>query len=172
MEVSYENTLDDMVALTEHQVSTSATYQRRRRWALYGSPLLLLVGFTYFGYSLQKPALMVGAVLGALFQFFWAFRAYRNFPRKAVEKLHREKPQKEVFCRHHVTVSAEGFTEHTAESRHSHTWRSLFDIALTPDHIFVYDTPATAHIIPRREVGDTHFQQLRNEIERFRNANP
>jgi hypothetical protein len=170
MEVSYENTFDDMVALTEHQISASAAYQKRRRWTLYGSPLLILIGFTYLGYSTQKPALMVGGVAGALFLFFWSLRAYWNFPRKAVEKLQREKPQKEVFCRHNVTVSADGFSEHTAESRHSHTWRSLFDVAFTPDYIFIYDTPATAHIIPRRELGDTRFQQLRDEIERFRNA--
>jgi len=170
MEVSYENTFDDMVALTEHQISASAAYQKRRRWTLYGSPVLLLVGFTYLGYSTQKPALVVGGVVGALFLFFWSLRAYRNFARKAVEKLHREKPQKEVFCRHNIAVSVEGFSEHTAESRHSHTWRSLFDVVFTPDYIFVYDTPATAHIIPRRELGDARFQQLRDEIERVRNA--
>ena len=170
MEVSYENTLNDMLALTEHQISASPAYQKRRSWTIYGSPLLLLAGFTYLGYSTQKTGLMVGGVVGALFLFFWSLRAYRNFPRKAVEQLQREKPQKEVFCRHHITVSAEGFSEQTAESRHFHTWRALSDVAFTPDYIFVYDTPATAHIIPRRELGDTRFQQLREEIERVRNA--
>jgi hypothetical protein len=95
---------------------------------------------------------------------------YRRFPRKAVEKLHREKPQKEVFCRHAISITAEGLSEETAESRHFQTWASLHDIAFTPDYIFLYNTPATAHIIPRRELGDADFLKLREEIERVRHA--
>jgi hypothetical protein len=168
--VSYENTLEDMVALAEHQLSTNAAYHKRRLWNLYGSPLLLLGLFAYIAHITQKPAFLVGGMIGALFSFLWSRRGYRHFPRKAVERLHREKPQKEVFCRHTITVSPEGFTEETAESRHFHRWTALYDIAFTPGYIFVYNTPATAHIVPRREIGDEQFEQLINEIRKSRNA--
>ena len=168
--VSYENNFEDMVALTEHQLANHAAYHKRRRWNLYGSPLLLLGVFAYVAHSTHKPAFLIGGVIGALFSFLWSLRAYRHFPRKAVEKLHREKPQKEVFCRHTITISPDGFSEETAESRHFHTWNALFDIAFTPDYIFVYNTPATAHIIPRRELGDAQFQQVSDEIRNGRNG--
>jgi len=168
--VSYENNFEDMVALTEHQLSNHAAYHKRRRWNLYGSPLLRLCVFAYFAHSTHKPAFLIGGIIGALFSFLWSLRAYRHFPRKAVEKLHREKPQKEVFCRHTITISPDGFSEETAESRHFHTWNALSDIAFTPDYVFVYNTPATAHIIPRRELGDAQFQQLSDEIRNIRNA--
>ena len=170
MEVSYENTFDDMVALTEHQIANSAAYQNQRRWVVYGGPLLFLLMFAYVGRATDRPSLLWGGALGACFLFVWFLRLYRRFPRRAVEKLHREKPQKEVFCRHTLRITEEGLSEATAESRHFHTWASLHDIAFTPDHIFVYNTPATAHIIPRRELGDTAFLKLREEIERVRNA--
>jgi hypothetical protein len=170
VEVSYENTFDDMVALTEHQTANSAAYQNQRRWVVYGGPLLFLLMFAYVGRSTHRPTLLWGGALGACFLFVWFLHLYRRFPRKAVEKLHREKPQKEVFCRHAISITAEGLSEETAESRHFQTWASLHDIAFTPDYIFLYNTPATAHIIPRRELGDADFLKLREEIERVRHA--
>lgn len=170
MNVSYENNFEDMVALTEYQLSNHAEYHKRRRWNHYGSPLLLLGVFAYVALATHKAVFLIGGVFGALFSFLWSLRAYRHFPRKAVEKLQREKPQKEVLCRHTITISPGGFSEETAESRHFHTWNALFEIAFTPDHIFVYNTPATAHIIPRRELGDAQFQQLSDEIRKHRNA--
>jgi len=159
-----------MVALAEHQLSTNAAYHRRRRCNLYGSPLLLLAAFALLAYTTHQRGALVGGVCAALFSLLWAVRAYWHFPRKTIEKLQREKPQKEILCRHTVTISPEGLTEETAESRHFHKWNALFDIAFTPDYIFVYNTPATAHIIPHRELGDEQFQQVSNEIRRIRNA--
>jgi hypothetical protein len=170
MNVSYENNFDDMVALTAHQLSNSVPYHKRRRWDLYGSPLFLLAAFSFFAYVSHKPGFYFGGVIGALASFLWSFRAHRHFPRKAVEKLHREKPQKEVFCRHTITISSDGLTEETAESRHFHTWNALYDIAYTPDYVFVFNTPATAHIIPRRELGDERFREVRDEIRKSRNV--
>jgi hypothetical protein len=170
MKVTYQNNFEDMVALTEHLLSTNATYHKRRRWNLYGSPLLLLAAFSLLAYTRQERVFLVGGIVAALFSLLWAVRSYRHLPRKAMEKLQREKPQKEVLCRHTVTISPEGLTEETAESKHFHTWNALFDIAFTPDYIFVYNTPATAHIIPRRELGDREFQQVSHELRRIRNA--
>src|SRR5437867_6053728 len=83
----------DMVALAEHQLSTNAAYHKRRRWNLYGSPLLLLIAFGLLAYSIHMPSFFIVVFIVVLVAFLWAVRAYRHFPRKAVEKLHREKPQ-------------------------------------------------------------------------------
>ncbi len=168
MTVSYENNFEDMVALTEHQLSTHAAYHKRRRWNLYGSPLVLFGVLTYLAHSTHRLAFLIAGAVGALLSFVWTWRAYRDFPRKAVEKLQREKPQKEVLCRHTITITCEGFTEETAESRHFQTWSALSDVAYTSEYIFVYNTPATAHIIPRRELGDEQFKQVAEEIRRYR----
>lgn len=173
MNVSYENNLEDMVALTRHQLSTDAAYNRCRRWNLYGSPLFLLNLFGIFAYlapSRHKIAFLAGGVIGALASLLWALHTYRDFARKAVQKLNREKPQKGVFCHHTITISADGLSEQTAESRGFHTWRALFDIAFTPDHIFLYNTPVTAYIIPRRELGDAQFREVSDELRRLRSA--
>jgi YcxB-like protein len=170
MEVSYQNILEDVVALTEHQLSTNGAYHKRRYWNLYGSPIFVFVVFVYMAYHTHELVFVIAGLAGALAAFIWALCAYHNFPRKAVEKLQRDKPQKEVFCGHTVTVSPEGFSAHTAESRSFQTWSALYEIAFTPDYIFVYDTPATAHIIPRRELGDTQFKQFSDEIQSVRNS--
>jgi hypothetical protein len=68
MNVSYENNFEDVVALTEHQLSNSAVYQKRRRWSLYGSPILLLAAFSFLAYTIHKPVLFFGGVIGAMAQ--------------------------------------------------------------------------------------------------------
>ena len=172
MEVSYNNNLEDMVALSEHCLAQNAAYKKRRRWNLYGSPLLPFCVFAYVAYSTNKPAGYVFGIVASALTFFGTLRAYRNFPRKAVEKLQREKPQKEVVCRHTVTISPDGLSEYTEGSRHFLTWGALFDVAFTPDYIYVFNTSATAYIIPRRELGDERFQQVADEIRSQQHRSP
>ena len=56
MEISYENNIEDMVALTEHQISTSPAYHKRRRWNLYGNSLLILIAGAYLAHSAQNAS--------------------------------------------------------------------------------------------------------------------
>lgn len=165
MTVSFENNFEDMVALTEHLLSKNASFHKRRRWTLYGIPVSFLVAFAFFGYSAHDPGLYFAGICAATFSFLWSLNFYRNFPRKSLEKFHRTHPQKEVFCRHTITISRDGFSEETAGSKNFHTWDALFDIEFTPDYIFVLTNPAIAHIIPRRELGDMLFQQVCDEIK-------
>ena len=170
VEVRYENTFDDMVALPSIKPQTAPPTKTSDAGSFTEVRCFSCLSSAYVGRSTGRPTLVWGGALGACFLFVWFLRLYRRFPRKAVEKLHREKPPTGVFCRHTVSISADGFSEETAESRYFHTWTSLHNIAFTPDYIFLYNTPATAHIIPRRELGDDRFLQFRNEIERVRNA--
>src|SRR4051812_29634282 len=105
MEVSYKNSFEDMVALTENLLSNSSAYKNHRYWNLFGSPILLLCIFSGLAYSKHDSSYLLGGIVGALVIFFWSMRTYHQFARKAVTKLHREQPQKEVFCDHTVTVS-------------------------------------------------------------------
>ena len=168
MQISYENNAEDIIAFTTHQLETNSAYKKRRTWHLIGSPLLILSCFVIFGVVAGNPASLIGGIVGALFLFFWYWRAYRNYPRKAVVKMQKNKPQKELFCRHTVIITPEGISEQTSESQNFHTWNALVEIAHTPEYIFVYNTPATAHVIPLRELGDTLFQQVREEIRKYK----
>ena len=170
MQISYENNIEDIVALTTHQLETNSAYKKRRTWYIIGSPLLILFCFVVFGVVAGKPPYIIGGIVGALFSFVWYWRAYRNYPRKAVEQMLKNKPQKELFCRHTVTITPEGITEQTLESQNFHTWNALVEVAHTPEYIFVYNTPATAHVIPLRELGDTLFQQVMDEIRKYKIA--
>jgi hypothetical protein len=170
MQISYENNVDDIVALTAHQLETNSAYKKRRTWYIIGSPLLILLCFIGYAVLAEKYAYIAGGIAGALFSFVWYWRAYRNYPRKAVEQMLKNRPQKELFCRHTVTITNEGISEQTPESQCFQTWNALVDVAYTPGFIFVYVTPATAHIFPQRELGETLFQQVAEEIRMYWNA--
>jgi hypothetical protein len=168
MELSYENTLDDVVALLEYQTARSRPYQRRRRMKLYWIPILLVL-ICSFGavMRMHQPVLVIIPVLVGIYYHLRYRHLYRKHPRAFVEKQQREKPQQEVLCRHAITVSAEGFSEETPGSRYFHTWQALAGIEFTPDHLFVFQTPAMVAIIPRRELSEVQFHALADELRRL-----
>lgn len=167
MQFSFENNIEDIIALTSYQMNTNPTFIKRRKWNLIGSPLFLLLAFIVYAALAGKPAFAIGGVIGAIFSFGWSWKAYRNYPRKAVEQALKNKPQTEVFCRHTITITSDGFEEKTTESQSFLTWKAIVDIAFTPEYIFVFNTPATAHVIPLRELGEAQFQQVGIEIRKY-----
>jgi len=169
--VSYENTVDDLIALSKHQLSTDAAFLRRRRGNLIGSLLGVVAAFSYFAWRRYDPRVLIGVGFMGLAVLLWKLLAYRKLTPKLVAKMLRDTPQKNVFCRHTVSISGDGIGEETEGAHNFHTWPTLFRIAITPEHIFVYNTPATAHIIPRRELGDERFAQVSEEIRSIPGAN-
>lgn len=158
MNLNYENNFEDLVALAEHGLSIHADYQKHRRWSLYGGPLLILILGVGVALDNGRPVIGMAGAAGAVIAFFGILLAHRTFPRRAMKKFLREKPQQGALCLHTVTISPEGFTDETPDSRHFHHWEDFSRIAFTPDHIFLYTTPVAAYIIPRRELGDAQFQ--------------
>jgi len=171
MEISFENNVDDIIALTRRTLETNSTYKRGRISYIYGSPLLILLIFTVYAYVGKQPAYITGGIVAAVFSFVWYWYFYRNYPRKAVEKMQKDKPQKDVFCRHEVTITPEGIAERTAETQSFQKWSALLEITYTPEHIFLFTTPATAHVIPLRELGSSLFQQVGDEIRTYSKPN-
>lgn len=171
MEFSFENNVDDIVVLTRHTLETNSAYKRGRISYIFGSPLLILLIFTIYAYVGNKPAYITGGIAGSVFAFAWYWFSYRNYPRKSVEQMLKDKPQKELFCRHVITITPEGFAERTIETKSFQTWSALQEIVYTPEHIFVFNTPVTAHVIPLRELGCTLFQQVGDEIRKYSKPN-
>lgn len=169
MEISFENKEDDIIALLHHQLDTNSDFKKRKFLNMVVTPLLILSALTVYAIAKKELVSIVAGILGASITFLWYWRAYRVYYRKLLNNI-KQKPQKEVLCRHTATITPEGFTEKTAESQNFQSWKAVVDVAFTPEHIFVYNTPITAHVIPRRELGDTLFQQAGDEIRKYKNA--
>lgn len=166
MKVIYENNLDDLIALNTDLISNNSQFKKRKNWSLYWTPLFLLFSFSFFAYVLDNPSYYGGAVVGALACFFWTFYAYKKHPEKAAKQMQ----QKEVFCEHTITISDEGIRESTENSESYRKWSAINNISINDNYIFIYDTPMTAHIIPKRVIGESDFIKIRDEICVYKNT--
>jgi hypothetical protein len=169
MELSYENNVNDSIALFRHHLATNPDFKKIRILKLYVTPLIIFTGISMFAIAKKEPYNVIGGIVFALIAYLWYWFAYRRYDRKVVKEI-TQRTNPLFYCRHTVTISTEGFTEKTAESHFFQTWNSVASVAFTPDYIFVYNTPATAHVIPLRELGVTQFQQVSDEIRKYKNA--
>lgn len=169
MELSYENNVNDSIALFRHHLTTNPDIKKRRFLKLYVTPLIIFTGITLFAIANKDPYIITGGIVFALIAYLWCWFAFYRYDRKVVKEI-TQRANPLFHCRHTVTISTEGFTEKTAETHFFQTWKSVTSVAFTPDYIFVYNTPATAHVIPLRELGDTLFQQVSDEIWKYKYA--
>lgn len=160
VQVVYKNSLDDLIALNTDMVSNNAQFKKRKLWSLYGTPLFLLFAFSFFAYVTDNPSFYGGAVVSALFSFSWTFYAYKKYPKKAAKQTQ----QKEVLCNHTVTVTEDGVKESTDNSENYHKWEAIDHVSLNDDYVFIYNTPMTAHVIPKRVLGESDFMIFREKV--------
>lgn len=161
MQISYINNLDDLRALSEDALSSNAHWARKKAWSIYYSPLIILVASFLLAYFLNKPAFYGGGIGGALFSSIWSYFIYKNYPKKMAKDIE----QKEAFCEHTLSLSADGVRDKTANSESFNTWNSLAKITSNENYVFIYNTPVTAYIIPKREIGEQLFQDVKNKIK-------
>lgn len=159
MEVRYTNTKEDLIAFNEHHLANDKAFQKRRRLNLYFSPLFLLLAFSIYGYVADSVGFYVGGILGAFVSYLWALIAYKRYAKKCADTL-----QKEVFCEHKVTVSETGVSESTQNSHCHFNWDAINKVEYNDSYIFIYNTPATAFVIPKRELGEEVFGNLKKTV--------
>jgi hypothetical protein len=169
MEISYENNESDSIAFMRHHLATDPDFNKRRILNLYVYPIVIFVAISVFAVVNKDFAAVIGGIVGALIAYTWNWWGYRRYDRKLVKHI-QSRVIKEVHCIHTVTINAEGFTEKTAESQNFQTWNAITRVVFTPEYIYVYNSPITAHTIPLRELGETVFQQVAADIRKYRNA--
>jgi hypothetical protein len=163
VQLIYTNNIEDLIALNVDMVKNNAQFKKRKYWGLYVTPLLLLFAFSFIAYITDKPSFYVGAVVGSLFSFLWTFFAYKNYPKKAAKQTQ----QKEVMCEHTLTVTEYGVRESTQNSESYHKWEAIDNISTNANYVFIYNTPMTAHVIPKRVVGEKDFVKIKEKISMY-----
>jgi hypothetical protein len=82
--------------------------------------------------------------------------------RRAILKLvKQERPGRGQLGRHKVVLGGGGLIESTAVGESRTSWAGVDRIEQNPDYIFIYTSPAAAHVIPKRAFRDVQ------EADRF-----
>jgi len=68
--------------------------------------------------------------------------------------LKDERPDRGQLGRHRVVLGEDGLVESTAVNESRTAWAGVDRVEQSPDYIFIYISPATAHVIPKRAFSD------------------
>jgi hypothetical protein len=175
LEVEYEITREDLYAFQWRAVFESPRGRRARRNVYLGWLLAVLLvaivpaigadGFTVSRVSFAFIA--IGVAVAFLFQ--WCLE--RLVVRRAIRQLLKdERPDKGQLGRHRLVLNEEGISESTAVGESRTRWAGVDRVEENPDYIFLYTTPAAAHVIPKRAFKDLQEAEAFYQLSRARKA--
>ena len=173
MEVEYELTLDDLYAFQWRGVfETPRGRSASRRVYLYWFLALFLfaavpaIGSDGFVISrMNFTFLVIAFPIVALGQWVLERRMTRRLIRQLLKE---EKPGRGQVGRHKVVLSDAGVVESTDVSESRTSWAGVDRVEENPKYIFIYTSPAAAHVIPKRAFRDTEAAEAFYQLSRNR----
>ncbi len=159
MDVEYEITLKDLYAFQWRAAFESPRGRRVRRLAYLGWLLAIAlfaivpaIGADGFTLSRVSVTFMLMPLLVFLILYWWL---ERWLMRRAIRHLLKdERPDRGVLGRHRMVLDEDGVRESTAVGESRTTWAGIDRVEQSPEYIYIYTSPAGAHVIPRRAFGD------------------
>jgi hypothetical protein len=159
LHIEYEITPEDLYAFQWRGVFASPRGRRARR-NVYLSWLLAVVLFAIVpaigadGFVISR--ISFGFILVATpFVFLLQWFLERLVVRHAIRSLIRdERPGRGQLGRHRVVLGEDGVIESTAVNESRTAWSGVDRVEQSADYIFIYTSPAAAHVIPKCAFSD------------------
>lgn len=173
MEVEYDLTPDDLFAF-HWRAAFRSRIGRRARYRVYAYWFLALLLFSAVpaigpgGFVVSRmnfAFLLVALPPIVLAQWWWDRRLTR---RTILQLVEEEKPGKGHLGRHRVVLSEAGVVEITAVNESRTSWAGVDRVEQNSEYIFIYTSPSTAHVIPRRAFRDTQEAEAFYQLGRTR----
>jgi hypothetical protein len=175
LEIEYDITREDLAAFQWHAVFESPRGRRLRRLSYLGWVLVvLLFALVTFigadGFRVTPLSLMFFAV-PLLIMLFLQWCLERWVLRRVIRHLMKdERPDRGQLGRHRVIVGEDGLSESTAVSESRTTWAGVDRVEQGADYIYIYVSPASAHVIPKRAFKDAAEAAAFYEFSQARKA--
>ena len=175
MEIEYDLTSDDLFAFQWRAAFDSARARRMRRWTY----LIWLIAILLFallpaigphGLDLSRVSvtfIVIAFAIAALFQ--WVFET--SIMRVLIRRMLRdEKPGRGHIGRHHLLLGEDSVVERTAVNESRTSWTGVDRVEQNADYIFLYTTPSSAHVVPKRAFGDARQAEAFYQLAHARKA--
>jgi len=105
------------------------------------------------------------------FVFILQWCLERLVVRRAIRSLIRdERPGRGQLGRHEVVLGEDEVIESTAVNETRTAWTGVDRVEQSADHIFIYTSPAAAHVIPKRAFSDPQEAEAFFQLARSRKA--
>jgi hypothetical protein len=175
MEIEYELTRDDLFAFQWRAAFDSPRGRRMRLWTYLGWLVAIVLfailpaigadGFTPSRVSVTF--IIVAFAIAALFQWLLETRIMRLLIRRM---LRDEKPDRGHIGKHRLILSEDGVLERTAVNESRTSWTGVDRVEQNADYIFVYTTPGSAHVVPKRAFAGAGQADAFYQLARARKA--
>ena len=159
MHLRYDNGLDDCIAFQSYHLAHSPHWKRVTvmfRWGIAG---LFFVFAALRALSQSWVAVLVWCGVGVLWILMLPGFMLRSAKRNA-RKLYGEGTNKGWTGWHELEITDEGLVERTEASEQRTRWSAIERLGMTPDHMFVYVSALTAHVIPRASILEGNYESF------------
>ncbi len=168
MTLTYDFTLDDLVAFNRHHLRHSPSHKRTRFFvrvlfipmAAIPVVLRLLQGQDVLGLTLTMGVIAV----------IWFFAYPPIFDRRVESQIRRalnEGSNRGLVGEHTLTITPEGLRSTSPGGDSFYKWASVEKVEQTESYIFVYVASVQAIVIPKQTLQGTPPETVLGEIYRF-----
>jgi hypothetical protein len=171
LEIEYEITPDDLYAFQWRANSRSSIAKRASRKAY----LFLFLTFLLFallpaigpdGFAISRVNILWVVIVFPLIALMTWYLNRRQTRRAILGLLKAEKPGKGQLGSHKISLNDEGLVESTAVGESRTSWAGVDRVEQNREYIFIYTSPAGAHIIPKRAFSSLQEAECFYEIAR------
>ncbi|MFL5496895.1 MAG: YcxB family protein [Gemmatimonadales bacterium] len=175
LEIEYEITREDLYAFQWRSVFGSPRGRRARRnvslgWLLAVVLMAIVPAIGADGFVISRVSFtFIAIAVPVVFLFQWCLE--RWLARGAIRQLlNQERQDKGQLGKHRLVLDEEGIRESTAVGESRTRWAGVDRVEENADYIFIYTTPAAAHVIPKRAFTDPQQAEAFYQLSRARKA--
>ena len=172
MNIEYQNTLDDILALNWYHHRASPAARRTLLLFQYGLPIAIVVLVVLItlaaGWSLFT---IVPAVVLALAWFALVPQMQKRNLQKQIVRLYAEGRDRGIVTGHKVSMSSSSITDRTDRGETTTAWKDVDKVVATEKHVFIYVGPQSALIVPRGAFpGESEYNAFVDAAMRYHKA--
>ncbi|UCC61006.1 MAG: YcxB family protein [Dehalococcoidia bacterium] len=172
MDIEYENSMDDILALNLYHHQQAPSARRTRMLLHYGPPVILVIIF------LAQVSIIGGSLVTGLPWLFFAgiwviFVPYslRRAMKKKVARMVLENQDGGITGQHKLSLKSDSVTDQTGSGKTKTRWADVPKIVLTSSYLYIYISDTSAHIIPKRAFeSETKFREFVDTAMRYYRA--
>jgi hypothetical protein len=172
MDIEYENSMDDILALNLYHHQQLPAARRTRMLLQYGPPVILVIIF------LVQVSITGGSLVSSLPWLFFAgiwviFVPYslRRAMKKRVTRMVLENQGGGITGRHKLSLKSDAVTDQTGSGKTKTRWADVPKLVVTGSYLYIYISDTSAHIIPKRAFeSEAEFKEFVDTAMRYYRA--
>jgi hypothetical protein len=168
VEVEYNLTPDDLLAALRARRRKGPQPARGWTWLVVFGLLVLLYFLGQAAPAFPAPGFLAGWGVGVVCGM-GLFLLFVVLVQRAQKKVLKDARNQWLFATRRITLTPEEFSITSWFSRFSYRWEVVWDVVVTPGHVFLFITSTDAAVVPRRAFRDQeHFKEFIALARRYR----